>query len=110
MTAADIEKHSARAAEARRRIALTAALDASAATRADGDEAVILAGARAHLWIASGVCRGASERFIADLCHDYDTATVLAAAIALCIEQPPGARTWLRRACQQRVNAASPTK
>ncbi|WP_213957127.1 hypothetical protein [Variovorax sp. dw_954] len=96
----DAEKHSARLAEARRRIALASALDESAVTRADGDAALILAGARAHFWLVAGVDRSASERFIADLLNDFGAETVLRAAIAMCQAQPLGPKAWLRQACR----------
>lgn len=103
MTVTDIEKHSARAAEARRRIALAAALHGSAARRAAGDPAVILAGVCANFWLVAGIGRKASEGFIGDLINDFGTAIVLASAVELCLTQPPGPKAWLRRACEQRA-------
>ena len=98
----DAEKHSARSAEARRRIALAAALDEFAATRANGDAAVALAGARAYCWLAAGMDRRASEKLIADLSLDYGGPVVLNAVIAMCREQPLGPWAWLRHSCRQR--------
>lgn len=67
----DCQKHSACSAEARRRIALTAGLDEFASTRAESEQVAILAGVRAHMWLAAGIGRGASAAFLNALCHEF---------------------------------------
>ena len=95
-----IEKHPARAAEARRRIARAAALDETATTRTDSDVATALAGARAFLWLAAGTDRHASRDLITDLCRDFGGSVTLSAAITVCQTQPPDPKAWLRHACR----------
>ncbi|RYF72802.1 MAG: hypothetical protein EOO22_10105 [Comamonadaceae bacterium] len=99
MSTISMEKHAARAAEARRRIAAAAAMNESAMTRSEGDTAAILAGARAFLWLAAGTGKTASIAFIDNLIGQYGIATVMAAAVGLCRTQPAGPRAWLRQAC-----------
>jgi hypothetical protein len=98
--AIDCIKHAARTTEARRRIALAAALNESAAT--DGDAAAILAaGLRALLWLDSGTCRAAATTLIDGLVAEHGAPAVLYAAIEACRTRPPGPVSWMRHACRQ---------
>ncbi|RYF61160.1 MAG: hypothetical protein EOO27_03125 [Comamonadaceae bacterium] len=95
----DAEKHATRAAEARRRIDLAAALEGAAQARPSGESAAILAGARAYLWTVAGIPRDASQRFLDSLMRHHGHGVVHNACVALCASQPPGPKAWLRDAC-----------
>lgn len=93
------QKHAGRTAEVRRRIELGAALGAPGSMLATAVLPVALDGARALLWLVGGIGRSVSTAFIESLQREFGNDAVLAGAVELCREQPPGPKPWLRQAC-----------
>lgn len=105
--AIDCQKHAARAAEARKRIALVAELDPAAAGQQETQDAAF-AGGRAAMWLLSAIEKPASARLLAELTATFGAETVTRVCIGFCSELPPGPAAWLKAACHQHTHKLQP--